>query len=120
MANETVAIRGYREFHRACGLAERESKKFARDAYREVGNVVRADWSGRIAAAGLQTSSGLRTYVRTRGVSVEQSRRKTTGRHPEFGPWQMRRGIQALQAKEHDVNRASEQAVDRIADHFAR
>jgi hypothetical protein len=40
------------------------------------------------------SAAGFRTYVRAGArVSVEQSKRKTTGAHPEYGALQMREGL---------------------------
>lgn len=125
MAKQTVRVSGYREFLRASDRAGKESKKFARTAYREVGNLVRDEARDRIRSEGTlpasseKTAAGLRTYVRQRGISVEQSLRRTTGKHPEYGSWQMRHGlIPALDAKTGEVLNATDEALDKIADHF--
>lgn len=126
-SKQTVRLKGYREFLRASDRAGRESKKFARTAYREVGDLVRTDASARIRdghpgrqlASDLETAAGFRTYVRARGISVEQSLRRTTGKHGEYGSWQMRHGLlPALESKEDEVMEATDDAIDRIADHF--
>lgn len=123
MADQTVVLHGYRDFLRAADRAGKESKKFARTAYREVGNLVRDDARQKILDRGgrddAKTAVGFRTYVRQRGIQVEQSKRRTTGRHSEYGPWQMRRGlVPALEDKADEVMEATDDAIDRIADHF--
>lgn len=121
MARQTVRVRGYREFLAACDRAGKESKSFVRGTYRAVGDLVKVDAAGRIVDHDAKTAAGFRTYVRRTGVSVEQSLRKTTGQHPEYGAWQMRHGLEpALAAKETEVEGAMEKAIDKVADHFDR
>lgn len=117
---ETVRVHGYREFLRAADRAGKESKREVRAAFREVGDVVRVDWSRDEERFGSKTAQGLRTRVRQRGVSVEQSLRKTTGRRPDFGRLQQRIGEDVLAGKEREIDNRMEEAIDRVADHFER
>lgn len=57
---------------------------------------------------------------RTGVVSVEQRRRRTTGRRPDFGAYQMRRGVAALEDNAADIQRELEHAVDEVLDIFER
>ena len=66
------------------------------------------------------TAAGLRTRVRQRGVSVEQSLRKTTGLRPDYGRLQQGYGDQALEDKRGDVVEKYEDGMDRVVDHFSR
>ena len=51
------------------------------------------------------------------GVFVEQSLRKTTGHHPEYGALQMRQAlIPALVSKSDEVEREMKKAADDLAD----
>lgn len=123
MADQTVVVRGYREFLHACDRAGKDTKKFVRGTYREVGNIVKVEGARRVLVEGQKnderTAAGFRTYVRARGVSVEQSLRKTTGKHPEYGAWQMRHGlVPALEAKADVVEREFVRAMDKVADRF--
>lgn len=120
MARETLRVKGLREFMRAASLADRESRKEVRSAFREVGEVVRDEWADRFERIDAGSAGGLRTRVRARGVSVEQSRRRTTGLRPDYGSLQMRYGLGALAAREDDVENVLEDAIDRVADHFDR
>lgn len=118
---ETLRVKGYREFLRASDRAGKETKRFVRETYRKVGDVVKANAASRFQTYDARTAAGFRTVVRQRGVSVEQSLRKTTGRRPDFGALQMRKAlVPALEAKEREVEGAFERAVDTVADHFER
>lgn len=118
MARETIRVRGLREFIRATDHAGKETKREVRHAFREIGDLVKVDWQGRFPERNAKSAAGLRTIVRQRGVSVEQTLRKTTGQHPEFGAWQMRRGGAALTAEEQNVDRKLEHTIDTLVDHF--
>lgn len=120
MQEDTVIVRGYTEFVRACDHADRETRKELRSTFREVGEVVRVEWAGDEQRFGAFTASGLRTIVRQRGVSVEQTRRKTTGLRPDFGRLQQSVGDQVFDGKEAEIEDAFEKAIDRVADHFER
>jgi hypothetical protein len=116
--HDTIQLEGYREFLRACDRGTKETKKEVRGTFREVGEIVRVDWATNLGRFGAKTSTGLRTRVRQRGVEVEQTRRKTTGQHPEFGRHQQRIGEAVLAVNADRVNSEMDQALDRVADHF--
>jgi hypothetical protein len=116
---ETVRVRGLREFIRASDHAGPDAKKEVRAAFREAGEIVRQEAAQRFASIDARSAAGYRVSVRQRGVSVVQSLRKTTGTRPDYGALQMRRAlVPALTAKEQQVERAVEKALDRVADHF--
>lgn len=117
---QALKLRGYREFLRACDRAEKGTKKEVRTAFREVGQVVQQEWQGRFRPIDERSAAGLRVRVRQRGVAVEQSLRKTTGTRPDYGALQVRVGVQALEAKEDEVEHQMERALDRVADLFER
>jgi hypothetical protein len=115
----TLQVKGYQAFMRALALADKADRKAVRTEFRKVGARVQRDAATSIAPINARTAGGYRTVVRQRGVAVEQSIRKTTGLHPEYGSLQMRRAlIPALWANEDDLIRDLEQALDRVADHF--
>lgn len=117
----TAQVKGYREFLRACARAEKDTKKYVRAAFREVGDIVKVDAASRLGDLSEKSARGLRTRVRQRGIAVEQSLRKTTGKRPDWGKTQMRGVlIPALDEHEQDVDRAMGEALDKIADRFAR
>jgi hypothetical protein len=110
---------GYTEFMRAIARAGKDEKKYVRDVFREVGNVVRADAAARFTPYDEKTARGYRVYVRQRGIGVEQSLRKTTGAHPEFGSLQMRRALlPAVDDAEPFLDRGMERALTQIERHF--
>ncbi|HSE44718.1 MAG TPA: hypothetical protein VLA89_05250 [Gemmatimonadales bacterium] len=117
----SLEVKGYREFIRATNRAEKESKRFVRDSFRQVGEVVRipaADDLRDLQPTG-KSAAGLRTVVRTRGVDVEQSLRKVTGKRPDWGKTQMRKIlIPNLESHEREIERKMEEKLDDIADHF--
>lgn len=116
---DSVKVKGYREFLRACDRADKQTKREVRKTFREVGDIVRDDARERFSGLSERTAAGFRTVVRQRGVSVEQKLRKTTGLRPDWGAIQMRKALlPALNSKERQVVREFEQAMDRVADHF--
>lgn len=118
---ETLRLKGYREFLRACDRAGRETKKEVRGTFREVGDIVRDEARSRFEDISPKSAAGYRTRVRARGVAVEQSLRRTTGTRPDFGSLQMREAlVPALEEKEDEVEDAMEKAIDKVADHFER
>lgn len=106
---------------RACDRAGRETKREVRSTLRKVGDIVKVEAAERLREIDARSAAGLRTVVRQRGVSVEQSLRKTTGTRPDFGALQMRQALlPALAEKESAVEDAMEDAIDKVADHFER
>jgi hypothetical protein len=120
MAREgELIVRGFKEFLRACDHAPKEAKREVRQILREAGSVVRRDATDRFDAYSTKSAHGYRVVVRSRGVAVEQSLRKTTGRNPQWGALQMRRALlPALHENTARFEREMEHAVDLIADVF--
>ena len=117
----TLRVEGYTELLQAFRAADRDQRKELRDTLRKVGDVVRVDAVQRFSPINARTAGGFRTRVRQRGVAVEQSLRKTTGAHPEWGSYQMRHALlPALMTREDDTERAMEQAMDEMAAKFNR
>ena len=118
---ETIRVKGFREFLKACQHAPKDTKRFVREAFRQVGEQVRSDAADRFKTIDARSAAGYKTRVRQRGVAVEQSIRKTTGLHPEYGSLQMRRAlIPALQSNAEATERATAEAMEKVADHFER
>jgi len=121
MPNGTLRVRGYKEFLRAVNHADKNLKREVRETFRQVGEVVRVEAAELFSRYDGRSAAGYRVRVRQRGVSVEQSMRKTTGQHPEYGSLQMRKALlPALGRKEPEVEAAFEKAVDKVADIFER
>jgi hypothetical protein len=112
---ETVVVHGYKELVKASALADKQLRKEMRDTFRAVGEPVRSQAAVRFATVDARSAAGYRTRVRQRGVIVEQSLRKTTGKHPEYGALQMRRALMpALADQEPETIRRFEEAVDHV------
>lgn len=121
MAQSTVRLKGYREFVRAANKAERDTKKVVHAKLREAGDIVREEARQRMEQYSVKSASGYRIRSRVGGVFVEQSLRKVTGQHPEYGSLQMRIALEpALDAKAGEVERNIEQAIEDLADMWER
>ena len=122
-ARDRLVVKGYREFLRATDRAETKSKRFVRDEFRQIGELVRkpaAEDLKDLQESGI-SAAGLRTVVRRRGVTVEQSLRRVDGSRPDWGATQMRKIlIPNLEDKEREIERKAESALNKIADHFDR
>jgi hypothetical protein len=117
----TLAVKGYRELMRAFKEADKDERKYVREAFKQVGEIVRKDSATLFSTVDTRSAAGYRVYVRQRGVAVEQSIRKTTGKHPEFGKLQMRRAlVPALVANDGNIEREMEHALDKVCERFNR
>lgn len=118
---ETVRITGLREFVRALNKADKETRKLVLERLKRVGEQVRTDAARRFSPISARSAEGYRLRARVTGVFVEQSLRKTTGKHPTYGALQMRRAlIPALIAHEADLQHEMGEAIDDIADILER
>ncbi len=112
---------GYRETLKALRDADKGAEKELRTDLRAAGELVRQDAAGLFAPTDPRSAAGYRVYVRQRGVSVEQSLRKTTGARPKFGTLQMERALlPALYSNEDEVQRRLERSLDKVAARFNR
>ena len=110
-------MKGYREYMRAVAKAERSTRRVVHEKLREAGSVVREDATKRFMRYDVKSASGYRIRSRVGGVFVEQSLRKVTGQHPEWGVLQMRVALEpAVDAKSAEVERRLERALDELAD----
>jgi hypothetical protein len=117
----TLRIENYRQFMQTVARADKATRKAVRDELRQSGEHVRADSARLFASTDPRSAAGYRVRVRQRGVAVEQSLRRTTGKHPEFGTLQMRRALlPSLYGNEDRTVRELEQAMGRIAARFNR
>ena len=115
----TVVFHGFNELIKASREVPKAMGVEVRGAFGEVGEIVRADATPRFAKYSVRSAAGFRVVVRQRGVSVEQSLRKTTGLHPEWGKLQMRKALlPALRHSEPEVEAAFTKAVDRSLEIF--
>ena len=117
----TLKVEGYQEFARALNAVPNEIKRDVREALRTSGERVQKGSTLKTASelGSLRSAYGYRTYVRTRGVSVEQSLRKTTGRRSDWGVTQMRESlVPTLVESEPFIVRDFEAAAQEIVDFF--
>jgi hypothetical protein len=115
----TLRVEGYREMMKAFARTDKATRRAVRKEFRQAGEAVQSDAAVRFAPIDARSAAGYRIRVRQRGVAVEQSLRKTTGKHPEYGALQMRKAlVPALYANEEKTVRAMEAALDRVCDRF--
>jgi hypothetical protein len=121
MATATIRVSGLREFQRALARGDKETRKQVRAVLRKSGEAVRAEATSLFTRVDADSAAGYRVVVRQRGVSVEQSRRRTTGKHPQYGALQMRIALlPAVVTKETETVGLFEKALDDIADVIER
>jgi hypothetical protein len=112
----SVRVTGLREVQRAFRAMGKEADKMVRDELKQVGDIVRADAAQRFESISPSSAAGYKVSVRQGSISVRQSKRKTTGKRPDFGTLQMRVALEpALAANEQQVVRALDAALDRLA-----
>lgn len=116
MATGSVKVQGLRELRREFKRIDKDADKEVRDGLREAAQPVREEAANIFARYDARSAAGYRVSVRQRGVAVEQSRRRTTGQHPEFGALQMRRAlIPALERREDKVVEGVERVMDMLS-----
>jgi hypothetical protein len=116
ISNSTFSVNGYKELVAASRLLVPEERKAVRTAFAGAGELVRADAVPRLAKYSTRSAAGLRVRVRQRGVEVEQSLRKTTGVHPQFGALQMRKALlPALYRKQDEIVAEFDKALDEVS-----
>jgi len=117
----TVRVKGYREFQRAAKNAPKDIMRETRKAFAKVGDLVKDEAAQLFESIDARSAAGFKTRVRQRGVAVEQSLRRTTGKRPDFGALQMREALEpALEVKADEIEDEMQEAIDTVADLFAR
>lgn len=117
MADGTIKVTGLREFQRALAKADPVLKKQVREAFREVGDLVRRDAASRFAHIDTGSAGGFKVRVRQRGIAVEQSKRRVTGQRGDYGAMQMRRALlPALGENSNELDQELDRAIDKVAD----
>ena len=121
-----VRVKGYREFVRAINRAGPETKAAVTIALKAIGEPVREDaarrletYSQRSVASHKRSAQGFKVKVNVNTLKVQQSIRKTTGKHPEYGALQMRRALlPARTANNLRTREEFEKALDVVVTHF--
>lgn len=117
MAAQSVRVEGLKEFMRAVNKADKETKKLVRSRFKQVGEIVRSESASRFSRIDAGSASGFKVKVRTRGVSVEQTRKKVTGKRGDYAHLQQKGTLEpVLRDKQDEVVREVEKAVDDVAD----
>lgn len=118
----TLQVEGYQALMKALAACDRKTKRDLRAILRATGGAVQRDAAGKVVSEqpeDQKTAAGYRVVVRQRGVAVEQSLRRTTGLHPEWGGWQMRHGlVPALVENAPDTARRMTEALELLARRF--
>lgn len=120
---ETI-VKGYRDVVKGLKDCEKEERREVRKVLRGTGDAVKAEAAGRFARYDEKTARRFRTVVRQRGISVEQSLKKsgaTERRRPNFGELQLDRALEPAAAHQAPATeRRMEQALDEISVRFNR
>jgi hypothetical protein len=119
--DKTLVVSGYAGLVRASKFLIPAERKETRAALARSGEIIRADASPRFAKYSTRSAAGFKVKVRTRGVEVDQTLRKTTGLRPDWGSLQMRKALlPALESKTTEVEAEFEKALDEVTAIFNR
>src|SRR5262245_58259522 len=89
----TLVVKDFQHLMRGLKDMDKDTKRKTRAAFRDVGEATRVDAIKMLSPHDPKSAAGFKTRVRQRGIAVEQSLRKTTGKHPEWGSYQMRHAL---------------------------
>lgn len=104
--NEAAVARAFRQ-------VRKDTLKGMRPALRRAAEPVRAEAAARFFRYDPRSAAGFKIRVRARGVAVEQTLKRTTGLHPEFGALNMTQALlPALEDKGEQVRNEIEKMVD--------
>lgn len=122
MARGPVRVQGLRELDKAWRAADKELAREMRGRLKEIGEIVAVDARRRFDRISPKDAATMQPSARAAGVFVQQKKRKTTGKRPDYGARQMNEALQpALEAKEDEVVKAYEEKVlDEVARVWAR
>ena len=121
----TLVISGFKETIAAIDTLVPSERAAMRGALEKVGELVRVGGARTLVQYEAEkynrtkwaehSAAGFKTRVRQRGVEVEQSLRKTTGLHPEWGAVQMTHGLlPALFRNELEIIAEFDRAMDKV------
>lgn len=115
-----VRVKGLKELHRDFRKMSKELSKDLDKELKKAAEPVREEAASRFQAYSPSSASGFR--VRTKGfgrVFVEQRKRRTTGKRPDYGSLQMRRALlPALGSKQDDVVKAVDRMLGRLGGEY--
>jgi hypothetical protein len=115
MPDFTVKVKGLRELDRAFKSMSADLRKELRHELGEAGRIVSDEARRLFAPYDARSAMGIRHRLKGgTEVFVEQRKGKTTGQHPEFGDFQMRKALLPARARKRA------EVVDRIDRMLAR
>lgn len=90
---------------------------FVREGIREAAEPVKVEAQKELAKYDEGSAASLRIVVRKTGrISIEQSKRKVTGKRPDYGALQMRLLYKAYDAKFEEYQHKLDEQLNRIID----
>ncbi len=127
----TILVSGFKELVAGTSSLIPSERAATRAALDKVGEIVRVGGARTLIQYketkynrpqdAIKSASGFKVRVRQRGVEVEQSLRKTTGLHPEWGKTQMKHGLlPALFRSETEIVAEFDKAMDVVVSTFNR
>jgi hypothetical protein len=116
VAGEVVRVEGVRELDQALRLMDADLRRELRRELTNVGKIVSEDARSRLGAFSARSAAGIRPRLRSAAeITIEQRKGKTTGAHPEWGAFQMRKVLlPARESKRSEVLEALEDMLTRI------
>lgn len=111
MASNTVRVKGLRELQRDFKKLDKSLAKEVQGELREAGDIVKNEAKSLLSSVepgSPRSVSGLKTVVRQKNVAVQQSRRRTTGKRPDWARYQ------AVKVLKPALEEKSDQVVDRL------
>ncbi len=127
----TLVVTGFKELVASTAYLIPSERAATREALESVGEIVRLGGARGLIQYkeskynrpqdAVRSATGFKVRVRSRGVEVEQSLRKTTGLHPEWGSAQMRHGLlPSLYGSEAAITAEFDRAIDKVVIAFNR
>ena len=108
-----IRVKGADELEKAFRQLRKEVLRELRPTLREAADPVRRQAQQLFEPIDPMSAAGYRVRVRMRGVAVEQSRKRTTGAHPQFGVLQMQTALlPALEMHQAEVIRRVDAMID--------
>jgi hypothetical protein len=119
VAQEALRVTNLKEIRKAFRRLDADTKKQLQRELKLVAEPV-AETARQLAGRfGLYTASGIRARSSVGVAYVQQSRRKTTGQHPQFGALQMRQVLlPAVRQHERQILEDVNQVLERLARDF--
>lgn len=118
MASSTIRVRGLRELQRDFKKMSGDLSKEVDRELKEAAGIVAEEARSLFSSYDSRSASGFRPRVKGFGRAfVEQSRRRTTGKRPDYGALQMRRALlPALGSKQAEVIERLDKMLGRLGD----